>query len=90
MGLPPRPLSPVLLYGLVPVAGWFILRPLLEPAPSIPALYSSVGLSIFAFLAAIYLIPALGPSFVKVGLKGSDLLKVDKSFMCVGLMPRLR
>ncbi|KAG5352915.1 hypothetical protein C0989_012152 [Termitomyces sp. Mn162] len=72
---PPRPLPRVLLLGLVPVAVWFILRPLLDPVPSLPALYTSVGFSIFAFLATIYLIPALGPSFVKAGLKGGDLLK---------------
>lgn len=72
----PRPLSPVLLFGLVPIAAWFIIRPLLEPIPSIPALYSSFGFSIFAFLATIYLVPALGPTFVKANLKGNDLLKI--------------
>lgn len=73
--LPPRPLPRILLLGLVPIAAWFIVRPLLDPVPSLPALYTSVGFSIFAFLATIYLIPALGPSFVKAGLKGGDLLK---------------
>lgn len=79
----PRPLSPVLLFGLVPVALWFIVRPLLEPAPSIPALYSSVGFSIFAFLLTIHLVPALGPTFINANLKGTDLLKTYKTFMFV-------
>ncbi|KAG6884060.1 hypothetical protein C0992_007091 [Termitomyces sp. T32_za158] len=73
--LPPRPLPRVPLIGLVPIAAWFIVRPLLDPVPPLPALYTSVGFSIFAFLATIHLIPALGPSFVKAGLKGGDLLK---------------
>ncbi|KAI6121044.1 glycosyl transferase family 4-domain-containing protein [Pisolithus croceorrhizus] len=74
--LDPRPLPSVLLLSLVPVAFWFIVRPLLDPPPPLPALLTSVGFSIFAFLAALYLIPALGPSFVKANLKGRDLLKV--------------
>ncbi|KIK07992.1 hypothetical protein K443DRAFT_672877 [Laccaria amethystina LaAM-08-1] len=75
MALTPRPLSPVLLFSLVPVAAWFILRPFIEPVPSLPALYSSIGFSIFAFLASVFLVPALGPAFVKANLKGRDLLK---------------
>lgn len=78
--LQPRPLPSLLLFSLVPVASWFIIRPLLDPMPSIPALYSSIGFSIFAFLATIYLVPALGPTFVKARLSGKDLLKYyDKS-----------
>ncbi|KAF9481207.1 N-acetylglucosaminephosphotransferase [Pholiota conissans] len=78
--LPLRPLPSLLLFSLVPVASWFIVRPLLDPMPSIPALYSSIGFSIFAFLATIYLVPALGPTFVKARLSGKDLLKYyDKS-----------
>ena len=79
----PRPLSPVLLFGLVPVASWFIARPFLEPAPSIPALYSSFGFSIFAFLATLHLVPALGPTFIKANLKGRDLLKTYQTPMYV-------
>jgi len=71
-----RPLPNVLLVSLIPIASWFVIRPLLDPPPPLPALLSSVGFSIFAFLAALYLIPALGPSFVNKGLKGRDLLKV--------------
>ncbi|KIJ17707.1 hypothetical protein PAXINDRAFT_167688 [Paxillus involutus ATCC 200175] len=71
-----RPLPNVLLTCLVPVASWFVIRPLLDPSPPLPALFASVGFSIFAFLAALYLIPALGPTFVKANLKGRDLLKV--------------
>jgi UDP-N-acetylglucosamine--dolichyl-phosphate N-acetylglucosaminephosphotransferase len=79
MALGRRPLSPVLLYGLVPIATWFILRPFIEPVPSLPVLYTSVGFSIFAFLITLYLIPALGPVFIKANLFGVDLLKVDKT-----------
>ena len=74
--LRPRPLPPVLLLSLVPIASWFLVRPLLDPFPAIPALYSSIGFSIFAFLATIYLVPALGPAFLKAKLGGVDLLKV--------------
>jgi len=83
MALTPRPLPPVLLFSLVPVAAWFILRPFIEPVPSLPALYSSIGFSIFAFLAAVFLVPALGPAFVKANLKGRDLLKIYQTPMCV-------
>lgn len=74
--LSPRPLSKFLLMSLVPVASWFVVRPLLDPVPPLPALWASVGFSIFAFIAALYLVPALGPTFVKANLKGKDLLKV--------------
>ena len=79
----PRPLSPVLLFGLIPVALWFIVRPFLEPAPSIPGLYSSFGFSIFAFLATLHLVPALGPTFINANLKGRDLLKTYQTPMSV-------
>ena len=80
----PRPLSSVLFFGLVPVASWFIVSPfLLKPAPSIPALYSSFGFSIFAFLATLHLVPALGPTFIKANLKGRDLLKTYHTPMSV-------
>lgn len=74
--LRPRPLPPVLLFSLVPVASWLLVRPLIDPFPSIPALYASIGFSILAFLATIYLVPALGPVFIKAKLGGVDLLKV--------------
>jgi UDP-N-acetylglucosamine--dolichyl-phosphate N-acetylglucosaminephosphotransferase len=73
--LPARRLPSVLLFSLVPVAAWFVVRPLVHPVPPVPALYVSVGFSIFALLATIYLVPALGPTFVKANLKGRDLLK---------------
>ncbi|KAH9980026.1 N-acetylglucosaminephosphotransferase [Lactifluus volemus] len=44
-------------------------------SPSRPALYVSVGLSIFGLLATIFLVPALGSTFIKANLKGRDLLK---------------
>lgn len=68
-------MSPVLLFGLVPVAAWFIARPFLDPVPALPALHASFGFSIFAFLSTLYLVPTLGPIFVKANLKGRDLLK---------------
>lgn len=83
MVLVPRPLSPILLFGLVPVAAWFVVRPLLDPVPPLPALYTSVGFSILAFLSTLYLVPALGPTFVKANLSGKDLLKIDKTPMFV-------
>ncbi|EAU86042.2 UDP-N-acetylglucosamine-dolichyl [Coprinopsis cinerea okayama7 len=75
LGPNPRPLPNVLLFGLVPVASWFVVRPFIDPVPHVPALYTSIGFSIFAFLTALYLIPALGPTFIKSNLKGRDLLK---------------
>ncbi|KAF5338885.1 hypothetical protein D9611_008778 [Ephemerocybe angulata] len=72
----PRPLPNALLLGLIPVASWFVIRPLIDPVPQVPAIYSSIGFSLFAFLITIYLVPALGPTFVKANLKGRDLLKV--------------
>ena len=74
--LPPRRLPSVLLFALVPLPAWFVVRPLVDPVPQLPALYVSFGFSIFALLATIYLVPALGPTFVRANLKGRDLLKV--------------
>ncbi len=71
-----RPLPSILLLALLPVAAWFVVRPFLDPVPPLPALYTCFGFSIFAFLATLYLVPALGPTFVKANLKGKDLLKV--------------
>ena len=78
MAIGPRPLAPLLFFGLVPVASWFVIRPLLDPMPAIPALYSCFGLSIFAFSATLYLVPTLGPVFIQANLKGRDLLKSYK------------
>ena len=80
MGTPPpfprpRPLSSILLFSVLPISAWFILRPTLSPVPPLPGLLTSVGFSLLAFLATIYLVPALGPTFVKANLKGRDLLK---------------
>ncbi|KAH9947993.1 N-acetylglucosaminephosphotransferase [Amylocystis lapponica] len=73
--LRPRPLSSVLTVSLVPVAAWLLIRPLLDPVPPVPALHASLGLSIFALLGTLYLVPALGPTFVQANLSGRDLLK---------------
>lgn len=84
VGPKPRPLPTVLLISLVvPVASWFIVRPLLEPVPPLPALYTSFGFSLIALLATLYLVPALGPTFIKANLKGKDLLKIYQSDMFV-------
>ncbi|TFK52268.1 N-acetylglucosaminephosphotransferase [Heliocybe sulcata] len=74
-GPQPRPLPSVLLLSLLPIAVWLIFRPFLSPVPPLPALHSSLGFSIIAFLAALYLVPALGGIMVKANLKGKDLLK---------------
>ncbi|KAF9077584.1 UDP-N-acetylglucosamine-dolichyl [Rhodocollybia butyracea] len=71
----PRPLPPTIIFGLVPIASWFIVRPFLEPVPSLPGLYTSIGFSVFALITTLYLVPALGPTF-KTKLSGRDLLKV--------------
>lgn len=84
--LPARRLPSVLLFSLVPIAAWFVVRPLVDPVPPVPALYVSVGFSIIALLATVYLVPALGPTFVKANLKGRDLLKTYNTPMCVLLL----
>jgi len=71
----PRPLPSVLLLSLIPLAFWLILRPFMTPI-SLAALVASLGFSLLAFISTIYLVPALGPTFVAAGLKGRDLLKV--------------
>jgi UDP-N-acetylglucosamine--dolichyl-phosphate N-acetylglucosaminephosphotransferase len=80
---PARRLPSVLLLSLVPVAAWFVVRPLVDPVPPLPALYASFGFSLVALIATIYLVPALGPAFVKANLKGRDLLKAHSTPMYV-------
>ncbi|KIJ26672.1 hypothetical protein M422DRAFT_191892 [Sphaerobolus stellatus SS14] len=76
--LSPRPLPVIPLLALTPVAGWLILRPLVTSVP-LAALGASLGFSLLAFISSIYLVPALGPSFIKAGLKGRDLLKASNA-----------
>jgi UDP-N-acetylglucosamine--dolichyl-phosphate N-acetylglucosaminephosphotransferase len=71
----PRVPSNLLLASLAPVAGWLILKALLSPSLALPALYTSLGFSIIAFISVVWLTPRLGPTFVRAGLKGKDLLK---------------
>ncbi|KAI0081567.1 N-acetylglucosaminephosphotransferase [Panus rudis PR-1116 ss-1] len=71
----PRPLPRALLFTLLPIGSWLLVRPLLDPFPPLPALHAALGFSIFAFLATIYLVPSLGPTFVRARLFGRDLLK---------------
>jgi len=83
-GPKPRPLSGFFLLGvLVPIAFWFIIRPFLDPVPPVPALYTSLGFSILAFVTTLYLVPSLGPAFIQANLKGRDLLKVYSTPMYV-------
>jgi UDP-N-acetylglucosamine--dolichyl-phosphate N-acetylglucosaminephosphotransferase len=84
--LAPRKLPNALLLSLLPIAVWFIARPLLDPVPPLPALQASVGLSIIAFVASIYLVPALGPVFKDAGRWGKDLLKTDTTPMYVPVL----
>ena len=83
--LPPRKLPSVLFLSLVPVGAWLLIRPLLDPLPPLPAFHAALGFAIFAFLSTVYLVPALGPTFVKANLKGRDLLKTYDTPMCVAL-----
>jgi UDP-N-acetylglucosamine--dolichyl-phosphate N-acetylglucosaminephosphotransferase len=78
----PRPLPSILLISVLPIASWFIVRPLITPVPPLPALYVSVGISLLSFLSTIHLVPALGSAFVKANLKGRDLLKIYSTPMC--------
>ncbi|KZO93592.1 N-acetylglucosaminephosphotransferase [Calocera viscosa TUFC12733] len=87
---PPRSLPRGLTLILIPLALSLIIRPLLK-APShlvLPALETNVGFAILAFVATAYLIPALGENFIKIGLKGRDLLKTydDAIPECQGLI----
>lgn len=79
----PRPLPYLFLFSLFPIAAFCLARPLVDPAPPLPVLYISLGFSILALIATLYLIPVLGPRFVDAGLKGKDLLKVYDDPMCV-------
>ena len=78
---PPRKASPLLLGSLLPVAFWLVVRALITPAVALPALYSSLGFSLFGAVAVAYVTPLLGPSFVNAGLKGRDLLKKSDEVM---------
>ncbi|PAV17501.1 N-acetylglucosaminephosphotransferase [Pyrrhoderma noxium] len=77
MSLKPRKLpSRLTLTSLLSVSAWCILRPLFEPVPALPSLFTTFGFSIIALLATLYLIPIISPLFVKAGLKGKDRAKV--------------
>jgi UDP-N-acetylglucosamine--dolichyl-phosphate N-acetylglucosaminephosphotransferase len=60
--------------ALLPVIAAVGVPATLHPVHYDPV-YASVVCSTIAFAVTIYTIPKLGPSFVKVGLKGRDLLK---------------
>ena len=76
-GLLPRRLPSLLPAVALPLSLSLILHPLLSTNPhSLPALEASFGFTILAFLASLYVVPALGPAFVAKGFKGRDLLKI--------------
>jgi len=78
----PRPLPSYLPAVLFPLSLSLIVHPLLSTNPhSLPALEASFGFSLLAFLASLYVVPALGPAFVAKGFKGRDLLKVGGAFV---------
>ena len=84
MSLKPRKLpSTLILTSLLSVSAWCILRPLFEPVPALPSLFTTFGFSIIALLATLYLIPIISPLFVKAGLKGKDRAKVYNDDMYV-------
>ena len=84
MSLKPRQLpSTLILTSLLSVSASCILRPLFEPAPALPSLFTTFGFSIIALLATLYLIPIISPLFVKAGLKGKDRAKVYNDDMYV-------
>ena len=58
---------------LIPVALCFILRPFPDPGPSVPALYTSIGFSILAFVTTLYLVPTFSPRFIQANLKGRKI-----------------
>ena len=60
--------------ALLPIIAVVGLPATLHPVHYDP-IYTSVVCSTIAFAITIYIIPKLGPSFVKAGLKGRDLLK---------------
>lgn len=77
MALRPRKLPSSLGITCISVIiAWLAVRPLVDPVPTLPTLLTSLGFSGLAFVSTLYLIPALGPSFVKAGLKGKDRSKL--------------
>lgn len=52
-------------------------------------LLNSLGFGILGSVIAYHMIPALGPSFIKVGFSGKDLSKKDKPLLpeCMGAVP---
>lgn len=77
-GIPPRRLPSWLPAVLLPAALSLILHPALSDSPhSLPALEASLGFSLLALVASLYVVPALSAGFIAKGFKGRDLLKVD-------------
>lgn len=74
------------LSTLAVLIAWLAFRPFIDPMPALPTLLTSLGFSVTAFISTLYLVPALGPSFVKAGLKGKDRAKTYTDDMYVLIM----
>ncbi|KAG8833090.1 tunicamycin resistance protein [Serendipita sp. 399] len=79
-----------LLSVIIPLALSLAWQPLVHDV-KFPQIYASLAISLIAFVATLLLIPWLGPTFVKAGLKGRDLLKksMDDVPECMGLVAAL-
>ncbi|KAG8803236.1 tunicamycin resistance protein [Serendipita sp. 411] len=79
-----------LLSVTVPLALSLAWQPLVRNV-KFPQIYASLAFSVLAFVATLVLIPRFGPAFVKVGLKGRDLLKksTDDVPECMGIVAAL-
>lgn len=74
-------LAPLLSVS-IPLSMSLAWQPLVNDV-KFPQIYASLAFSIIAFTATLAIIPRLGPAFVKIGLKGRDLLKKSTDDMSV-------
>ena len=65
-----HPLLPILLPDHI-----LDLLPTLPPQPTFPALQASIGFAFLSFLGVVWVVPAIGQTFVDRGLRGRDLCK---------------
>lgn len=71
-----------LLSVLIPLAASLAWQPFVNDV-KFPQVYASLAISVLAFLVTIIIIPRFGPSFVRIGLKGRDLLKTSSDDVSV-------
>lgn len=81
---PRRVVLAPLLSVLIPLTASLAWQPFVHDV-RFPQIYASLAISVLAFLATIILIPRFGPSFVRIGLKGRDLLKTSTDDVSVSL-----